>query len=130
MVFLSSMSIVVSLISLFSSLHVEFLLCCQSIFHNIWYIRFPCLAKHTLDFISEMISIQYIKIFEVQHLISLDNDEYYQKCFTVHILSKVVSLMGIIIISIPPFETRVWERSCIFHKCHRNYYVIIKRRLD
>ena len=120
MVFLSSMSIVVSLISLFSSLHVEFLLCCQSIFHKIWYIRFPCLVKHTLDSIS---------VFE--GLILLNNDESYQNLFTVHLLSKVVSSLGIImIIYIVPFETRAWEGDCIFHKCHRNYYVIIKCRLD
>ena len=47
-------------------------------------------------------------------MISLDNDEYYQKCFTAHILSKVVSLMGIIIISILPFETRVWKGIVFF----------------
>ena len=122
MVFLSSMSIVVSLISLFSSLHVEFLLCCQSIFHKIWYIRSPYLNKHTLDSISE---------YEVEGLILLNNDESYQNLFTVHLLSKVVSSLGIIIIIyILPFETRAWEGDFIFHKCHRNYYVIIKCRLD
>ena len=124
MVFLSSMSIVVSLISLFSSLHVKFLLCCQSIFHKIWYIRFPCLVKHTLDSISE-------NIYEVEGLILLNNDESYQNLFTVNLLSKVVSSLGIIVIVyILPFETRAWEGDCIFRKCHRNYYVIIKCRLD
>ena len=108
MVFLSSMSIVVSLISLFSSLHVKFLLCCQSIFHKIWYIRFPCWVKHTLDSISKI-------IYEVQGLILLNNDESYQNLYTVHLLSKVVSSLGIIIIIyILPFETSAWEGDCIF----------------